>query len=566
MKRTIYTRVLFYSSTLVVALFGLISRSIAQPAKVTVDSLVEALPAAKEDTNKVMLLCEISRTYFQFAPDKGITYGQHALNLAKELKHDVGIMKANLAIGRCYAVQQQLPEALKYFTNALAMAQKLGNEENIGNAQISISNVYGDKKEYDKALSALMEAKKAYDKAGIKNQYFIAIAKGNVYMKKNEPQNAAPAFAEAIEMEEKFGGNPSKLATAYQNIGSAYTDMKRNDSSLIYLFKALKIAEEIGNGRTYLFALSNIGGVYLNMAEQSSHTLPDSLRDKTTNYLKSIRYGKQAIAMSYELGMPLIRVNTFHNIGQAYFRMGQYKEAYEYNDLYAAEKDSLKTIDMQVAFAKAEAEFQARRATDSLKYDNELKDRELAKRHSDRNKLIAIISLIGISGLLLINREKLKQQQKRKVAEAEKKRAEEYAAKQLADFTKHMQEKNDIIAAISAEMDKLKEAGVAISTIDEKLVGELQQSILLTDEQWNEFKATFDKVHPGFITRLKTKLPDLTPAETRFIVLNKLKLSAREMAGMLGITPPAVRANKYRLLKKLGFDDDAQLDELIERI
>jgi len=528
--------------------------------------LLEVLPAAKDDTNKVALLCEISRAYFQLAPDKGITYGQHALNLADDLNYEYGVMKANFAIGRCFAAQQQLPEALKHFTDALAAARNIDSKEDIGNAHISISNVYADKKEYEKALSSLEEAEKAYDAAGIKNQFFIANAKGNVHLKKNDYRKATDAFADAIKMEEAGGNNPGKLATAYQNIGSSYTYLNRNDSALLYLFKALNTAEAIGNKRTYLFALSNIGAAYMNMADAPSRSLPDSLLDSKNNYLKCIKYSKQAIAMSYEIDMPLIRVNTFHNIGHAYFKMGQYKEAYEYSNLYAAEKDSLKSIDMQVAFAKAEAEYQARKTTDSLKYENRLKDQELSKRHSDRNKLIAIISLIGISGVLLINREKLKQQQKRKVAETEKKRAEEFAVKQLADFTKHMQEKNDMIAAISAEMEKMRESGGTPSQIDEKLLSELQQSILLTDEQWNEFKTTFDKVHPGFLTRLKSQLPDLTPAETRFIVLNKLNLSAREMAGMLGITPPAVRASKYRLMKKLGFDDDARLDSLIERI
>ncbi len=538
----------------------------AQPAQSMVDSLLEVLPVAKEDTNKVMLLCEISRAYFQIAPDKGVTYGQHALNLASKLDYEYGVMKANFAIGRCYAVQQQLPEALKHFTDALAAARNIDSKEDIGNAHISISNVYGDRKEYGKALYSLTEAEKAYDAAGIKNQYFIANAKGNIYLKQNNYRKAANAFSDAIKMEEAGSNNPGKLATAYQNVGSAYSYLKKNDSALLYLFKALNTAEEIGNKRTYLFALSNIGAVYMNIADAPSRSLPDSLQDRKSNYLKSISFGKQAIAMSYELGMPLIRVNTFHNIGHAYFQLGQYKEAYRYVDLNAAEKDSLKSIDMQVAFAKAEAEYQARRTTDSLKYENRLKDQELSKRHSDRNKLIAIICLVGISGLLLINREKLKQQQKAKVAETEKKRAEEFAAKQLADFTRHMQEKNDLIAAISAEMEKLKERGGTPGPIDEKLLSELQQSILLTDEQWTEFKTTFDKVHPGFLTRLREQLPDLTPAEIRFVVLSKLKLSAREMAGMLGITPPAVRASKYRLMKKLGFDDHTQLDELIDRI
>lgn len=560
-------RVYFYRYVFIVLLCSVTINISAQPTVAVVDSMLELLPVAKDDTNKVMLLCEISRAYFQIAPDKGVIYGKHALNLAKKLKYDYGIMKANFATGRCYAVQQQLPEALRHFTNALASARKLGSSQDIGNAHISIGNVYGDKEEYNKALSSLEEANKAYDEAGIKNKYFIANGIGSIHLKKSDFRQAVSAFADAVRMEEADGNNPGRLATSYQNIGSAYSQLGKDDSSLLYLFKAMNIASQIGNKRTYLFALSNIGAAYLNLAEMPARILPDSLKDKNTNYLKSIKYGKEAIALSYELGMPLVRVNSYHNIGKAHYHLGNYEEAYRYNDLYAAEKDSLKTIDMQVAFAKAEAEFQARKTTDSLKYENELKDGELAKRHSDRNKLIAIISLIGISGLLVINRQKLKHSQKRKEAEAERNKVEQIAAQQLVDFTRNIQEKNELIERISEEIANLKEGGLYTAVpIDEALLSKLQQSILLTDEQWNEFKATFDKVHSGFIARLRERLPDLTPAETRFVVLSKLKLSAREMAGMLGITPPAVRASKYRLMKKLGFEDDSQLDELIERL
>ena len=111
MKRSIYTRALFFIHTCIIAFFCISVKGSAQPAKVAVDSMVEILPAAKDDTNKVMLLCEISRAYFQFAPDKGITYGQHALNLANKLEYKFGIMKANFAIGRCHAAQQQLAPA-----------------------------------------------------------------------------------------------------------------------------------------------------------------------------------------------------------------------------------------------------------------------------------------------------------------------------------------------------------------------------------------------------------------------------------------------------------------------
>jgi tetratricopeptide (TPR) repeat protein/DNA-binding CsgD family transcriptional regulator len=559
-------RSLLVAFSFIVLLICTPGQAAAQAAQARIDSLLAILPEAENDTGKVGLLCELSRAYFQQAPDKGIMYGRHALNLSERLEYEHGVMKANSAIGRCYLAQHDLPHALKHYNDALSIARKLNSKEDIAFGLLSIGNVFSDKGEYDKAFTYLLQAKAAYEQAGVKNRHTIMNTIGSAYVRKKEYSKALPYFREAVQMEEADKASQGPLATTFLNMGAAYAGLGRYDSSLHYLFKALKNTKITGNKISTANTLTNISTVYADLARGDFDILPDSLRNKKQNLEKSLDYAKQALAIADEMGLHKLRYQVLINISIAYRELGNYKEAMDYLDLYYALKDSVTEADRGVAFARAEAEFNVRKTTDSLKYENLLQDKELKQRRGDRNKIIAIISLLGISGVLLINRQKQKHVQKRIEAEAQKQHVEELASQQLHDFTKHIQEKNELIETISAEIARLKEKTSAETSLDETLLGELRQSILLTDAQWDDFKANFEKVHSGYLNRLRTRLPDLTPAETRFIVLSKLKLSSREMAGMLGITPPAVRASKYRLMKKFGFDDDDKLDELIQNI
>ena len=103
-------------------------------------------------------------------------------------------------------------------------------------------------------------------------------------------------------------------------------------------------------------------------------------------------------------------------------------------------------------------------------------------------------------------------------------------------------------------------------SVEYDLLHEMKQAILLTDEQWDDFKNNFEKIHKGYLARLREKVPDITPAETRFFVLSKLRLSNKEMAGMLGISTQAIRVMKHRLMKKLQIEEDADLDKMIQSI
>ena len=94
----------------------------------------------------------------------------------------------------------------------------------------------------------------------------------------------------------------------------------------------------------------------------------------------------------------------------------------------------------------------------------------------------------------------------------------------------------------------------------------MQQSTILTDEEWEKFRDIFEKVHGGYLKRLKDKLPGLSPAETRYMALAKLQLSSREMAATLGVSKQAIHVTSHRLRKKLHMPEDGSLEELVNSI
>jgi tetratricopeptide (TPR) repeat protein len=547
----------------------LYSHSFAQTnANRKLDSLTALIPSAAQDTNKVLLLAAISLEYFQTDPDKSKSYGEQVLELATQLKYDYGIIKGHNLIARCYGIQNNFPEALNHYQAALAKARELNNPKMIAILSVSLGAIYSGNNEFDKAYKYLMDAKDAFAKAGITNTVSLMTNLGVLYSRQNKYAEALQYYEQGIIQQEATGAVNADLATLYSNAGGMHLALHDYNQALNDLFKALAIQQNLNNTKSIAFIYSNIGNAYRRAAALNNmSSLPDSLQNKNILLKKALYFTQQSLAITEDMGIREISLDNYSGLSDIYSMLGNDKEAYTYLNKYTQLKDSLRDIKQEKEFARIEAEFNVKKTTDSLKYLTALKDEEARQRKLERNSLVSAITLIGIITALLINRQKQKQVQKRKIAEAEKNKAEEYAHAQLEDFKQRIQEKNQLIETITAEIDKYKEQnGTQHTTLDYTLLKELEQAILLTDEQWDAFKNTFDKVHIGYIIRLKEKMPDISPAETRFMVLSKLKLSNKEMAGMLGVTPQAMRTNKYRLMKKLGIEDDELLERLIQTI
>src|SRR5690606_32333098 len=123
----------------------------------------------------------------------------------------------------------------------------------------------------------------------------------------------------------------------------------------------------------------------------------------------------------------------------------------------------------------------------------------------------------------------------------------EIARLNLNSFTESILEKNKLIAQLQSRHPEEDKAG---------LIQQLQQSTILTEEDWQDFQLLFDKAYPGLILRFREKYQELSVGELRYFVLSRLNLSTKEMAGMLGVSPNAVQVMRHRIRKKLDIPDN----------
>lgn len=112
-----------------------------------------------------------------------------------------------------------------------------------------------------------------------------------------------------------------------------------------------------------------------------------------------------------------------------------------------------------------------------------------------------------------------------------------------------------------AELHKLKERIKSGNNnrLSPKPKDPLQQMLtshLMTDENWNRFKAAFIREEPDYFDYIMYMFPDITETNLRLILLLKINLRNAQIANLLGITVEAVKKQKQRLRKKYGDEFD----------
>ena len=83
---------------------------------------------------------------------------------------------------------------------------------------------------------------------------------------------------------------------------------------------------------------------------------------------------------------------------------------------------------------------------------------------------------------------------------------------------------------------------------------------------WDTFRIHFEKVHPSFFKILVTKHPNLTQTDLRHAAYIRMKLSTKEIAGLLNISPTSVQMSRVRLKKKMELTKEVNLRNYIIRI
>src|SRR5690606_11388164 len=262
-------------------------------------------------------------------------------------------------------------------------------------------------------------------------------------------------------------------------------------------------------------------GLMLNLADMGMANIAYHNKD----YRKSIQLLNQSLPKLEEQGAWMETIPGYKLLYENYYELGDYKNALDASRKFHSYTDSTYNQDKvkELALLQSKLDFQKK----ELVYE---------KEQRVKNVVIASLILIFLMGILLSvfifkNKQKLNKQ-KQKLLSSQLEIAEHnltISELKLNDFARRIQEKSKLI-------DDMKKKLERNSAIDDNLLTELQQSTILTEDDWNRFKSLFEQVHTGFLNRMKEKYPEVSPAEIRFLTLAKLQLSTKEMAAALGVS------------------------------
>jgi len=328
----------------------------------------------------------------------------------------------------------------------------------------------------------------------------------------------------------------TNLALAYQRKGDIEEALELNKEVLKFYESKSRIAE--GNVR------GNLGRCYALLKE----------------YDKARSYALQAHLIAQENGYTNLAISSSRNLSRIFEEIGEFEQALEWSQTTMRLTEQLdSTRNAQYI------------TTLNTVYELDQKNSDIAKlkvEKSERTKrmwqvlsgAIAVVLLLLL--ILLRNRLKLqKQESARKIEQQENaNRAKELALYkvQLNEKTNHLLERNRLVTQLEGEVSDLKQKRGSSEEIQELLTNKI-----LTQQDWEGYKKTYNMVYSGFFTNLETRTPDLTTGEQRTAALMRLDLSNIETGEILGISERSVIQNKYRLRKKFKLETNDQLFSLL---
>ena len=99
-----------------------------------------------------------------------------------------------------------------------------------------------------------------------------------------------------------------------------------------------------------------------------------------------------------------------------------------------------------------------------------------------------------------------------------------------------------------------------IKEITMDMQGDIKRNI------WKDFEFYFNQMQPGFIEKLLSLYPNLTPAEIRLSVFLRMNMNTQTIADILHISINSTKTARTRLRTKLNLDRETNLSAFISSI
>jgi len=476
--------------------------------------------------------------------DSSDYFFDEAIRLYKELNSPKDLAESYFGKACNYHFEGNYPEDFNYNYKALAIFEQIRDSDDVYKVTGEIAIAYRYQDEPQKAIATALLCLSYYQRHG--DQYmtsYIESVLGNTYSAMGDYQKALDYEIPALALRRKIG-TKSGIAESLNNIAAAYIGLKEWDKAAGYFSESLDLARQLKDERHIPIICANLAKCYrrlgnIKIAEQMLNEIIDTARQK---------------------GQKLIIAYSYQQLSDIHKEANDYKMALDYYEKYKEWNDSLYNYEKGKTINEL-----------NIKYETSKKEAEITKLNSEKKadsaqKLVYLLALFFTIIIAVLTILLLTDRNKKNKLLIEKAKLELAAnARELTHFTESIINKNKFIEELESKLSSITDnAQQAIATEENnEQLSKLYQLKILTEDDWRQFKILFDKVHPGFINRLREHYPDLAPAEERQFLLIKLKIDNKECADMLGISTLSVKKNRYRLKKRFNLTEQDNLDEFV---
>jgi len=474
---------------------------------------------------------------------------EHAL-----LQSALGINLLTLGkISEAFALNLQALDKYKQLEDNRFIAKTLNSLGNICSqiSLISLAEYY-----YSEAMTLLTP-----------EWYEYYITKSNTFklLAKHNSKAAADSVLHLIDSAEK-DNHHEIMPLLYLNMGSFLLSIYP-EKALVYFSKMQNL--DIDNPKMIAALTCNMGVYYLRKQDYS--TALNYLRDTQKRIEKNNDF--ETLSEVYGLFSQLFEEQ--HQLDSALHYL---KNSHELTQKLRANTAAIETHQKYITTVLEASQKDLMIAEQTIK----LKNKQFT--------IIIIASgftiLLILMFLLLVNQQKLRkasenreltaklehekkvQQYKKRQQQLEKEKQKEVLdakTREITSYSMLVSNKNNLLKQISElsiqAINNKENAEKSLTKIEEIIAGNLS-----VDEEWENFKMHFDKVHPHFFKKLKRLCNDLTEENLRMIAYIKMGMSTKQIAQLLNIADNSVFISRHRIKKKLKLPEKESLSRFINAL
>lgn len=384
-----------------------------------VDSMVNSLAQAEQDTSLVILLYDLAWELRGEFPDSSIRYVSEGIKLAEKLNYKRGAATSYNVLGVIYKNVGNFEKALLNYNRSLAIREKLGNKGDVSKSLNNIGTLFRHKGEYDLALEYYLKSLRIKEQLGDSVQIAKSLQNiGVFYQDQKEYDKAINYFNLSISINQRIGVE-SELAKAYNNLGGVFFQKGEYLKAEELYRKSLLIKEKLNDYRGQGNTWTNLGNILdeRGEVEASLEAYKKSLEIRmntgnkegigVTNHNIGVlyknlgqldlaaKYLEEVIVLAKDNGMNALQSQAAENLSVVYAELGAYQEALQYQKVFMALKDSLFNEDKAKEIGRLEATFTAQKEIDA-------KATEVRERTLQRNATLAGLALVCLLGFVII--------------------------------------------------------------------------------------------------------------------------------------------------------------------